>query len=574
MAQTLFRGQRLSRSEIVTVGILLLACLAGALYAFDSDRFLEVAAITAAAGFFSGGRLLVRYGRTSPNDDRKAFLFVGVGLKIAAVWMIATGLIAEVVEVGAFGLLDFGFFLAYGLFLAGLVRFPAVNLGWRSQLRILLDGLVGAVSVATIVWIVAQMSLLDALGALSPIQRAIGLVYPTLDGAILIGAMVMILRRGQYRFDIRIFTLITAFAFQTWADLNFLTSSATGFLSDATPNMLLYLGSSAAIMITGLLVTRAPSPVETADRQTPVWSYAIPYVLGLSIVILHLLEVFSPSESAGVLLDLATVFVMVLVIARQTLAIHENRTKVESERRSLIASVSHELRTPLTSMIGFLTVLQETGDDLPEEERVELSEVVLEQANYMGRMVTDIILLARDTPEKMALLESAYPIQELVSSVLDTLGTKADTVEVRMDPTLEIRVDLDRVRQLASNLLTNAIRYGSDRSELRLEAKGRDLVIEVHDNGPGVPKKYQQVIWERFERGSNQLNSMVPGTGLGLAIVDMIAKAHGGTATYRDSEVLGGACFSVTLPQRVLLDVEPVATPVRRASQPASLRSP
>ncbi len=574
MAQTLFRGQRLSRSEIVTVGILLLAGLTGALYAFDSDRFLEVAAITAAAGFFSGGRLLVRYGRTSKNDDRHAFLFIGVGLQIAGIWMVVTGLISEVIEVGAFGVLDFGFFLVYSLFLVGLSRFPAVNLGWRSQVRIVLDGLVGAISVATIVWIVAQVSLLDALEALSPIQRAIGLTYPTLDSAILIGAMVMILRRGQYRFDIRIFVLITAFAFQIWADLNFLTSSATGLLSDATPNMLLYLGSSTAIMVTGLLVTRAPSPVEVADRQTPVWSYAIPYALGVAIVVFHLLDLFSPYESAGLLLDLATVLIMILVIARQTLAIHENRTKVESERRSLIASVSHELRTPLTSMIGFLTVLKETGDELPEDERRELSDVVLDQANYMGRMVTDIILLARDTPEKMALIESVYPIQELVSSILDTLGSKAEKVEVRMDPTLEVTIDLDRVKQLASNLLTNAIRYGADRSEMRLEAKGRDLVIEVHDNGPGVPKKYQQIIWERFERGSNQLNSMVPGTGLGLAIVDMIAKAHGGTAAYRDSEVLGGACFSVTLPHRVLFVTEPIAKPVRLASQPASARLP
>jgi signal transduction histidine kinase len=572
MAQTLLRRQRLSRSEIVTVGLLPLACLAGGLYAYDNVRFIAVAAIVAAAGFFSGGRLLVRYGRTSRNDDRHAFLFIGVGLQIAGVWMIATGLIAEVIEVGAFGPLDFGFFLAYGLFLTGLVRFPTVSLGWRSQVRIVLDGLVGAVSIATIVWIVSQVALLDALDSLSPIQRAIGLTYPILDGAILIGAMVMILRRGQYRFDLRIFALIAAFALQTWADLNFLTSSATGLLNDASPNMLIYLGSSMAIMVTGLLVTRAPSPVEVADRRTPVWSYAIPYFLGFSIVVLHLLEVFSPVESAGVLLDVATVVVMILVIARQTLAIHENRTKVERERRSLIASVSHELRTPLTSMIGFLTVLKETGDELPPEEREELSEVVLEQANYMGRMVTDIILLARDTPEKMALIESVYPIQELVSSVLDTLGTKAGMIEVRMDPSLEIRVDLDRVRQLASNLLTNAIRYGADRSELRIEANGRDLVIEVHDNGPGVPKKYQQVIWERFERGNNQLNSMVPGTGLGLAIVDMIAKAHGGTASYRDSEDLGGACFSVTLPQRVLVSPETAPVPVRRASQPASVQ--
>ena len=124
------------------------------------------------------------------------------------------------------------------------------------------------------------------------------------------------------------------------------------------------------------------------------------------------------------------------------------------------------------------------------------------------------------------------------------------------------------------NLLQNALRYGADRCEFHLHAQGDELVVEVHDNGPGVPKKYQQTIWERFERGSNQLNSMIPGTGLGLAIVAMLAQAHGGTATYRDSELLGGACFSIHLPGRVIAEPSADIGPalLRRASQPASVR--
>ena len=243
-------------------------------------------------------------------------------------------------------------------------------------------------------------------------------------------------------------------------------------------------------------------------------------------------------------------------------------------RRSLIASVSHELRTPLTSMIGFLTVMQEAGEELPPEERAELSQVVLDQANYMGRMVTDIVLLARDTPEKMTLADSEIPIRALLPSILDTLGPAAGRVDTRIDADLVVTIDVDRVRQLALNLLQNALRYGATRCELHLFAEGASLAIEVHDDGPGVSPKFQQTIWERFERGPNQLNANVPGTGLGLAIVDMIAKAHGGTAAYRDSELLGGACFSVTLPGRVVQGTSVPArpTPIRGASQPASAR--
>lgn len=575
MAQTQFSG-RFVRSEVFSAFALLLGLCAGLLYAADNDAYLELAAVAAAVGFVTGGVLLIRYGRTTANDDGFSFLAVGAGVTIAGVWMIVTGAAASVLEVPAFGILDFGFFLAYGLFLTALVRFPSVNLGWRSQLRIILDGLVGAVAAATIVWEVSKDALSMSFEGLSAVERTIGLAYPILDVAIIIGTMVVILRRGRYRFDPRLLTLAIAFGLQSAADINFLTSSPTGLLEDARPNMLLFVGASMAILTTGLLVGRTPAPVETPDRTSPIWSYAVPYLLGTGIVVVHLLQSFTSEPHTDVVLDVASFGVLMLVIARQSLAIYDNRTKVEAERRSLIASVSHELRTPLTSMIGFLTVMQEAGDELPPEERDELSQVVLEQANYMGRMVTDIVLLARDTPEKMTLVEGVTPLQSLVSSILDTVGQDASRIDTRVDANVEVRIDVDRVRQLAVNLLQNALRYGADRCEFHLHAQGDALVVEVHDNGPGVPKKHQQTVWERFERGSNQLNATVPGTGLGLAIVAMIAQAHGGLASYRDSEILGGACFSVKMPDRVIPSAQSDDDRAlfRFASPPASVRSP
>ncbi len=574
MAQTQFSG-RFRRSEFLAALALLYAVGASLLYASDSGAYLEIAAIAAALGHVTGGFLLIRYGRTTENDDGFSFMAVGLGVTIAGVWMVVTGAAASVFDVPAFGPLDFGFFLAYALFLTALARFPSVNLGWRSQLRIVLDGLVGAVAAATIVWETSKDAIAASFAGLSAAQRTIGLIYPILDVAIIVGSIVVILRRGRYRFDPRLLTLALAFGLQSAADINFLSSSPTGLLEDAQPNMLLFVGAAMAILMTGLLVGRTPAPVETPDRAAPLWSYAIPYLLGTGIVVGHLAQSFTEEAYTDPVLDIASFVVLLLVIARQSLAIHDNRTKVEAERRSLIASVSHELRTPLTSMIGFLTVIQEAGDELPEEERAELAEVVLEQANYMGRMVTDIVLLARDTPEKMTLVQHVTSIQSLASSVLDTVGQAASRIDTRIDPDVEVNIDIDRVRQLAVNLLQNAVRYGADRCEFHLHAEGDTLVVEVHDNGPGVSKKYQQTVWERFERGSNQLNSTVPGTGLGLAIVAMIAQAHGGAATYRDSELLGGACFSVTLPGRVIHGPSSTAHPplVRRASQPASVRS-
>jgi two-component system sensor histidine kinase AdeS len=114
------------------------------------------------------------------------------------------------------------------------------------------------------------------------------------------------------------------------------------------------------------------------------------------------------------------------------------------------------------------------------------------------------------------------------------------------------------MQQVLVNLLTNVGRYGGQDMLVRVFDRGSDLVIEVHDDGEGIPRRYEVRVWDRFERGPNRLNAAVPGSGIGLAIVQAIALAHGGTARYRTSEVLGGACFAVSLPGRAARVAVPV----------------
>lgn len=98
------------------------------------------------------------------------------------------------------------------------------------------------------------------------------------------------------------------------------------------------------------------------------------------------------------------------------------------------------------------------------------------------------------------------------------------------------------------NLITNAVRYG--RSEILVTAarKGSVVAFAVHDNGDGVPAKFQSDIWERFERGFHENDTSVPGSGIGLSVARDLVTAHGGTIGYRTSELLGGACFEFTVP--------------------------
>jgi two-component system sensor histidine kinase KdpD len=121
-------------------------------------------------------------------------------------------------------------------------------------------------------------------------------------------------------------------------------------------------------------------------------------------------------------------------------------------------------------------------------------------------------------------------------------------VVVEADDDLVVHADLARLRQIVVNLLTNAVRYGKDRILLTARAHEGTAYFQVHDDGPGVQKKYEAVIWERFERGAHRFDSATPGSGIGLPIARALVEAHGGAIHQHRSEVLGGACFEFTLP--------------------------
>ncbi|MGZ5384368.1 MAG: sensor histidine kinase, partial [Acidimicrobiia bacterium] len=247
----------------------------------------------------------------------------------------------------------------------------------------------------------------------------------------------------------------------------------------------------------------------------------------------------------------AVLAVGALVITRQTLAIRENRQLVERQRTDLVSSISHELRTPLTAVVGFLDVLTDQQAGLGNAERAELTEIVHEQASHMSRIVSDLILLARSSPDEMTLQESTVSVADIVETAIKTVEQKETSLTVEVDAQLQAMLDAGRVQQVIVNLLTNAVRYGQGKSLIVVRREGRDLAIEVHDNGPGVPKKYEVAIWDRFDRGANRLNASTPGSGIGLAVVEAITRAHGGNTGYRPSERLGGACFRVVLPDRI-----------------------
>lgn len=179
----------------------------------------------------------------------------------------------------------------------------------------------------------------------------------------------------------------------------------------------------------------------------------------------------------------------------------------------------------------------------------------------MSRLVSDLLVLARGDHTLLAMEREDVRAMAIVLSVLRNTDTGTTRIEEDLDAEVRVHVDPDRIKQALANLITNAVRYGGDRCLVVARVVGRDLVFEVHDNGEGVPTRYESIIWQHFERGAHRLDAVTPGLGIGLSIVQAVMEAHGGRADYRRSERLGGACFTLTVPGCVLVD-EPALEPV------------
>lgn len=515
-------------------------------------------------GGISGGVTFVVGAGHLEGRERLSWTLVGVGMLLIATGVAVVSIIASLSEVAAFGPTDILFLGGYAAGIVGFALLPQVAADWSQRLRVLLDGLIGAISIGVIAWLVVLGNLLGRLQALSAWERWAGSAYPVLDAVAMIALILVFLRRSAYRFDIRLLLVGGAFVGQAVADIAYLESGVGRTFAETRPIYALNIAVLILFFAAALMVRSRPERHEYADRRTSLLALSAPYTLAIAMTILLLVRIIQTRLDGGFWALLwGTVAVGGLVILRQAVAIRENRMLVEEQRAALVSSISHELRTPLTAVVGFLDLLVDDTAQLEEGERRELLGVVHQQAGYMGRIVSDLILLARGSLDGIDLAPARVSLEELLRSVFATVDRGGASIRVEADMRLQVFVDAERIQQLAVNLVSNAMRYGGGRVDLVAKDTDGALVIEVHDDGPGVPKRHELAIWERFERGSHRLDATRPGSGIGLAIVRAVASAHGGTAGYRRSERLGGACFFVTLPRRIVEDEDRLEPGIR-----------
>lgn len=504
------------------------------------------------AGYVVMGWMFVRGSLFYHGRERLAWRLIGIASFLAAAGILAFGA-APVLgyDPPAFGPLDIFFLAAYMLNTGGFWALPHLQGGPIRRARIFIDGLVGAISFGVVAWVWFFSEFYQGIRGFPTSQVLIGTTYPLVDVALVVVVMVVTLRRSSLRFDPRVLLMGGAFVLQVVADLLYFRQGLGQTFSEANPSYPLILGALLCFLAAGLMLGRPLPAREYAERSTPWWAMVAPY--GAAAAMLSMLVFRIEAQTADLVtieLLVGAVAVVILIIVRQALAIRETRELVERQRSALVSSISHELRTPLTAMVGFLDILSDPVQEMNEESRQELTGVVNQQATYMARIVSDLVMLNRKDPD-LGLEESTVSLKSVVARTVASLDLDSGSgVVTEVAPELAAYMDPDRIHQVLVNLLTNAARYGGPNRLVVGNRVGDDVVLEVHDDGDGVPKRFELMIWDRFERGAHRYNAGTPGSGIGLAVVAMLVKAHHGFVGYRRSERLGGACFTVTLPGR------------------------
>jgi len=219
--------------------------------------------------------------------------------------------------------------------------------------------------------------------------------------------------------------------------------------------------------------------------------------------------------------------------------------------RAFVADASHELRTPLTLMRTNVEVLLEAGAVLDPEDRALLEDVVAE-AEHMGRLIADLLTLARLDAGALPLARDLMDLGALVTAQVRQVGRLAarQGVEVRADvagPAM-VRGDVGRLEQVLLILLDNAIKYNRPGGtvDVTLRREGSQAVLTVRDTGPGIPEDELPRLFARFHRGRGA-GAKAEGSGLGLTIARGIIQSHHGRLRMR-STVGVGSTFTALLP--------------------------
>ena len=227
-----------------------------------------------------------------------------------------------------------------------------------------------------------------------------------------------------------------------------------------------------------------------------------------------------------------------------------NLEKLDRTKTEFLSIVSHEFRTALTGIQGFSELIRDGG--LEADEVRAYGGYIFNDADRINRLISDMLDLDRMESGRMSMRSGDVDINEVLSEAMARAGTSTAAVEFKadLDPRLPIVAgDRDRLTQVVSNLVNNAVKYSPDGGTVTLStrAEGEFALVSVTDTGLGIPPDEIGHVFERFRRVRSGAAQSIPGTGLGLTIVKQIVEMHGGKI-WVESAVGHGSAFHFTIP--------------------------
>jgi PAS domain S-box-containing protein len=210
-------------------------------------------------------------------------------------------------------------------------------------------------------------------------------------------------------------------------------------------------------------------------------------------------------------------------------------------RMRFVSTVSHELRTPLASIVSAVDHLIDVGD-VSSDTLGEYLRLVSRNADRLARLVEDLLVVGRLDAGQIHLvtvpLDVSAVLRDVVADFAPQMATRSISVVLDLQPGPALVADDLRVRQVAENLIGNAVKFGPDGGRITVACRvdGGDWLIEVADEGPGLPDDQRDWVFEPFARLPDT-DDRVPGTGLGLAVVKGLVELHGGTVAFVDSDI-------------------------------------
>lgn len=235
-----------------------------------------------------------------------------------------------------------------------------------------------------------------------------------------------------------------------------------------------------------------------------------------------------------------------------------HQVEVDRLKSEFVATVSHELRTPMTPIKGYVEFLMMGGAGDLTEQQTQFMDIIKSNIDRLSVLVNDLLDVSRIEAGKVGLNLQPVDLKELSEEIMEDITRKSIEDERPMEflinaPNMLANVfgDLERVRQIVSNLVSNAYRYTEPdgKIEIRIHEIDDHIQLDIIDNGIGIFPDEQERIFERFYRGENPLVFASAGTGLGLAIVRELVEMHNGRIWVHSSGVPGtGSTFSMMLP--------------------------